>query len=765
MKHKRTLERFFSFFDKYPREYFIFGFFVFFALANAWTTLSYTVFDYDFYKNLAEKQQLGVVSNPSSRGTIFSSTNSGTVFSTSVNLYDIAIDPQMEWDKEKLALFLEDIVYKQNCYLQNEKTCYDNMLKFLKVLEIPDFTTDKDYLNTLIREELQKRLSKTKVTSVLLATELDNEKMDFISSLSLPWLYPYEKSLYVNPEEIRDEENFAEVLSTPLEIEKETLKNLIKKRELRYISIISKLSISLSDEIKSYLEEEADAIKKWILDKKNSIGDFIILEDHPARFYPEKQVWSQIIGFVDSEGFWHYGLEGYYDEVLRWENTKKFVKKDTMGRTIDPIDFGTEESSLKWADVYTTIDRNIQSKVEQILESWVKEYRANKGTIVVMEPNSGEILAMANYPSFDPNNAGDVYELEKVNYGKYPNPETDLLGKIVLVEDKERGEEFFYEGKKIYLRLAEREELWDYALVKYKYKNDFWAWVYKNDAISSLYEPWSIMKAITVSIGIDSGEIKRYDMYNDTGKLQIDNFTISNVSEECLWYNSFNHALNFSCNVWMIRISQRIGESLFSQYLSDFWFWKLTNISLEWEVNAQIQPYQKWSKAQLFTTSYGLGISVTPIQMAAAYSVIANSWYYVKPRIIDSIRFPSGKVIQYKKEVLSRVIKESTSETVTDMLVNGVEVWFAKTGAVPGYTLAWKTWTSQISYKWWYETGVASTTASYAWFWPAEDPKFVIIVKLERPRVSVYWGATASALFSQTAKYLFDYYSIPSKGS
>jgi len=76
-----------------------------------------------------------------------------------------------------------------------------------------------------------------------------------------------------------------------------------------------------------------------------------------------------------------------------------------------------------------------------------------------MEPNSGEILAMANYPSFDPNNAGDVYELEKVNYGKYPNPETDLLGKIVLVEDKERGEEFFYEGKKIYLRLAEREEL------------------------------------------------------------------------------------------------------------------------------------------------------------------------------------------------------------------------------------------------------------------------------------------------------------------
>jgi cell division protein FtsI/penicillin-binding protein 2 len=108
-------------------------------------------------------------------------------------------------------------------------------------------------------------------------------------------------------------------------------------------------------------------------------------------------------------------------------------------------------------------------------------------------------------------------------------------------------------------------------------------------------------------------------------------------------------------------------------------------------------------------------------------------------------------------------LKDTTSKTVTDMLVDGVENWVAKTWWVPWYTLAWKTWTSQIAYKWGYETWVGSTVASYAWFWPAEDPKFVIIVKLERSRVDIYWWTTASKMFAETAKYLFDYYGIPSK--
>ena len=254
-------------------------------------------------------------------------------------------------------------------------------------------------------------------------------------------------------------------------------------------------------------------------------------------------------------------------------------------------------------------------------------------------------------------------------------------------------------------------------------------------------------------------------MYMDKWELTIDNFKIENASDKCLWYNSFAHALNYSCNVWMIRIVQKVWKVLLHQYINDFWFWDITWINLSWEVYSKIKPWERWSQAQLLTSSYWLWISVTPIQMAAAYSVLANGGVYIKPRIIEEIRFPEWKTIIYKKEVERRVIKETTSELITKMLVDSAKNWVASNWDVEGYSVAWKTGTSQIPYKWSYEEWVWSTIWSYAWYWPAEDPKFVIIVKLDRPRTNEYWGQTSAYLFNQVAAYLFDYYWIPSKNT
>jgi stage V sporulation protein D (sporulation-specific penicillin-binding protein) len=301
-------------------------------------------------------------------------------------------------------------------------------------------------------------------------------------------------------------------------------------------------------------------------------------------------------------------------------------------------------------------------------------------------------------------------------------------------------------------------------LVKYKYKNDFWAEVYKNDAISSLYEPGSIMKGITVAIWIDTWEIKRNSMYMDKWELKIGKFTIKNVSKKCLWYNSFAHALNYSCNVWMIRIVQKVWKVLLHQYFEDFGFWWLTGINLSWEVYSEIKPWEVWSQAQLLTSSYWLWVSVTPIQMATAYSIIANWWVYIRPRIVDKIEYSNWKVIKYKKEEVRRVIKKSTSDTVISMLVDSASNWVANKWNVEWYSVAWKTWTSSIPYKWRYEKWVWTTIWSYAWFWPAEDPKFVIIVKLVRPRAWSWYGWLTSAyIFKDIASYLFNYYWIPKK--
>jgi stage V sporulation protein D (sporulation-specific penicillin-binding protein) len=547
-------------------------------------------------------------------------------------------------------------------------------------------------------------------------------------------------------------------------LEEPVLRSLMKKRDLRYVPIINKLSIGVWEEMKKYLEDESIAIKKWILEESESIGNFIIFTPKPSRFYPEKSVWSQIVWFVDNAGVWHYGIEGYFNELLRWNNGKIVSRKDVQGRIIDPISLEKEDLIWEWVKVYTTIDRNVQSRVEAILESWVKTYRANKGSIVIMEPNSGKIIAMANYPTYDLNNYWDVYEMEKVKNSEYPDPLTDLRWITLFVEDSEWGEKYYYNSKEIFLRKATEEEIWDPVQVKYKYKNNFGPQVYKNDIISWLYEPGSIMKWITVAIGIDTWEIGRYHMYMDKWEVTIDNFTIKNDSAECLGYHSFAHALNYSCNVWMIRIVQRVWKVLMHQYFQDFWFWEKTWITLSWEVFAQIKPWERWSVAQLLTSSYGLWVSVTPLQMAQAYSILANGWLYVRPTVVDALEFPDGRKVEYKKEIERRVIKKTTSSIVTAMLYSSIEDWVAKNAKVPWYSMAWKTGTAQIPYRWSYETWVWSTIASFAGYGPVQDPKFVIIVKLDRPRENAWYGWRSSAfLFKEVSEYLLDYYWIPKK--
>ncbi len=761
-KYREILHHINYLLEHYPREYYVFVFFGLFLFAIIINLFSFTVINHSYYKDLADKQQTSTAKVPISRWSIYSSNEIWKVLATSVDLNDLAIDPSIEWNKDKLAGFLTDTVYSEICYLKSANDCKKAFNKFLWVLETPDFRMNEIYLREKILQKLKERVLRTKVTSVLLKDDLTVEQAFDLEKLNLAWVYVNGTNLYVNPEEIALDDFVAWKISLITQDNKDDIKHLIRKRTLRYLLILQKLSITTSEMIKSKLEEEKEAYSKWFIKKEDLLSNFIILSANQHRFYPENDMASTILWFVDNDWEWKYWVEWYYNHLLKWKTSKNFSKKDIMWRLIEPMTL-EDQAALAWVDITLTIDRNVQKKIEEIIDIDINEYQANSISVVVMNPKTWEIIAMATNPRFNPNFPWDAYELEKVTPDKFPNPYVNLIWTSVMAVDNRVWSEFYYDWKKIFLRPIAREELTDWTLEKYVFINKKWWWVYKNDIIQDLYEPWSIFKPIVFAWAIDSWEMNRYDMYKDDWFVQIDNFKIKNVSSQCLWYNTFQNAMNYSCNVWMIRIAQKIGASIFYKYIDSFWIGKKTWITLEWEVFGRLDPYEKWSKAQLFTTSFGQWITTTMLQMASVYSVLANGGVYYTPQIVKSIEFADWRKIENEPQATHRVIKESTSKIMTEVLVDSVNHWVAKNWAVKWYSIAWKTGTAQIAYKWKYESGQASTMWFYAWYAPAEDPKFVMIVKVERPRSSIYGWETVARTFSRISSYLFNYYAIPPK--
>lgn len=763
-KTLKILHKVIQYLSKIPREKFVYSFFVFLLFAVIYNLFEITVLNNDYYKKLADRQQTSQLKTPTSRWNIYSSNDKWKVLATSVYLNDLAIDPSVKWNKQKLWLFLTDIVYNEICYLKNSWECKKSLQRFLWVLEIYDFQFNEKYLKEKIWVKINDRLSKENVTSVYLSDKLTPEQAFELERANLKWVYVNWSNLYANPEELSDYKEMSKKLLDYTSYQLPNLESILQKRKLKYVPVLNKISIWTSELIKEKIAEETQAVKWWFIDENESIMNFIILNANQQRFYPEWTLSASILWFLDSDWNWNYWVEWYFDSVLRWKQSKSNYKKDVNWKIID-LDFVSHKDNLlnAWANITLTIDKNIQKTIEDIIDEDIYEYWANNINVVVMEPKTWNVIAMATHPRFDPNNPWTAYELVKVTPDKYPQPSINLRWSRVLAVDNVNWQEYIYNWKKVLLREISYEELDDPLLDKYVFANRQWAWVYRNHAVQDIYEPWSIFKPILMAVWIDSWEINRYDMYQDNWFVKIDEFTIKNVSSKCLWYNTYQNAMNFSCNVWMIRIAQAIWKNIYHKYLDSFGFWKSTWIELSWEVSWSLAPVESWSRAQLFTTSYWLWVWVTMIQMASAYSTIANWGIYYKPQIIKKIEFADGKVDIYKPNPTHRVLKESTSKLMTEVLVDWVEKWEAKVWKVEWYTLAWKTWTAQIAYKWKYETWAASTMASYAWFWPAEDPKFVIIVRVERPRKSEWWGATAWKTFNKISKYLLWYYKIPPK--
>ena len=720
------------------------------------------VLKYDTYHQLANSQHYGAITLNAKRGEILArDSHSGelTKLATNTTLDLIYVDPMTVEDKVEIAKKLAPLLFTKEDYdkcVAKPEECSND------IIDVPELDSSamiesawnldgnseqdtqdkpkgdiKSYADMVDSEaaSILRDISKTEIDFVVLKRDADSDLIANVVNEKLPGIFVDTKRflIYADPTLIPETQltKVTNDLASILSESPSDLGSKLKRRPVRYVFLKNKLDPDVSKKIKEL-----------------NLKGVVLLPEH-WRYYPEGQLASNVIGFLNSDKTGQYGIEGYFNDELEGKQGTIFAEKDPLGRQIT-VGKSDIVNAVDGDTVILTIDRIVQKKVESILADAVQYYKADSGQVLIMNPFTGAIIAMADYPSFNPNSYGEVYKLRALKPG-------EIVEKTVTL--------YILNDKNKYVPATD-EDVSNDSIQKYMYENKFGPAVFKNKTVSEYYEPGSAFKPIIMSIALDAKEVEPTTWFMDTGPLKIDDFEIDNATGIHMGKTTMLDTIAFSLNTGMSWVAKKLGKELMYQYLKDFGFGEYTNINLEGESKGNLVYYNRWSKAQLLTTSFGQGIIVTPLQLITAWCALANGGKLMQPYIVDSIiKEKDGKVVRTEPQVIKRVISEETSSIITTMLINSVQVGFAKTAGITGYLVAGKTGTSQIAGKnGKYETGIDGTTiTSFAGYAPALDPKFVILVKLDRPRIGEStWGETTAApIFKNIAQFLLDYYNIP----
>ncbi len=437
-----------------------------------------------------------------------------------------------------------------------------------------------------------------------------------------------------------------------------------------------------------------------------------------GRIYPKGSIGSHVLGFLNANREGNYGVEGFANEILK--ESKGIIKGefDKFGRMFA---FGKKDklSAENGTDLYLTIDVGLQREIEKILKNGVERYKAKSGSVVVVNPETGEILSMASYPNFDPNFFFDVSDAEQFN----------------------------------------------------------------NKNISDQFETGSTMKPIFMASALDAGVVKENSkVYDKTGVLEYDivsgekkvggDLKIRNALNARFPVQTMTEILQNSSNIGMALISEKLGSDKAYEYLTNFGFGKKTGIELSNETSGTIKPHntsRKWLEVDLATSAFGQGFSVSSIQMAMAGSVLANGGNLLSPKIIDKTIDEKDGEKNMPSNFVRQVISKETSRIISTMLVSSVDKGYAKKGAVAGYAIAGKTGTGEIvdpNTGFYYRNGPFNNTfLGYGPVYPDKPSPILIFVRLEEPEVNgskfVFAESTAAPLFSEMMKFALEYFQIP----
>ena len=481
------------------------------------------------------------------------------------------------------------------------------------------------------------------------------------------------EAISVNPTLIheKDKEKVAKALSEIFELDYDKVLKKVSKRS------------SIETIVKKVDKEHSDKLRIWM--EENNITTGINIDEDSKRYYPYGSLAAQIIGFCGSDNQGLDGIEAEYDSDLKGKNGKINRQTNAAGAILGDENY---VAAIDGNNLFLTIDFTIQSIVEKYLkEACIDNVCTDGGSIIAMDPRNGDILAMANYPSY---NLNTPYE-----------PYTDEL-----------------------------KANWD--SLEQKDKTTALQGMWRNKAISDTYEPGSVFKTVTSSAALEEGIVTNIDQQGQfccTGAIEVAGTRI-----KCWRYyrphgsESLRLALMNSCNPVFIGLGQKIGVTKYYEYLRKFGLFNKTGINLPGEANSIFVKEEKAGPVELATISFGQRFEITPLQMITAVSSIANNGVYIKPRIVKSIQnSTTGEITEMPIETGKQIISKENAEKVLSMMNSVVSEGTGKNAKVEGYQVGGKTGTSEDG------VNTGKYVTSFCGVAETDNPKIVLLITLYNP--------------------------------
>ena len=502
-----------------------------------------------------------------------------------------------------------------------------------------------------------------------------------------------EKGESYTPPEVLDQSYIARGLSRILGLDEETILTKMEKTETQYQELVKKAEQDVADEVRRFINGEIDDEGNAVPEDQQRSLRGIFLRPNTKRYYRYGSLASNVLGFVNADNIGAYGLEAQYDSVLTGTAGLTVTAKNNYNQ---PLLFNYEQyyDAENGGNLVLTLDVNVQYYLEKGIESMVKKFDAKNGaTGIVMDVNTGAIVAMASYPNYDPNDYSTVTD-EK------------LLATL----------EGLTEGSKEYNEALGAAQLKQW----------------RNKCYQDTYEPGSTFKPVTLATALEEGKVTMNTTFTCNGSIRVQGWNkpiyCSNHSGHGV--QDLKTATSNSCNPAFITMGLKIGTQTYYQYLKSFGFMESTGVDLPAEVGGGIFASEKdfnSNVVSLASYSFGQTFNITPLQLIRAQAATINGGYLYTPYLVDQILDDDGNIIsQHESVPVRQVVSEETSAKVRECLEYVVSSGTGRNGQVAGYRIGGKTGTAD-------KTGTGDIVVSFMCFAPADDPQYIMLITMDTP--------------------------------